>query len=116
MSSHQVDRVKWANYSLLNQLGNIGSEVGRALNAKKTGDQKRMEGAFYRGLDLFDASAEVEILAHRRREILRAREQFVEAILTDKEDSTLEKYFMEYAIAARMKTLTDRANSLTNTK
>jgi hypothetical protein len=86
------------------QMGNIGSEVGRALAAKRSGDEQRMHGALYRGLDLFDATAELWAKKQqplRTRELLRAREQFVEAIITDKSDDKLEDYFMHFAIAAR---------------
>jgi len=85
------------------QMGNIGSEVGRALAAKRSGDEPRMRGALYRGLDLFDVTAKLWAKKKplRTRELLRAREQFVEAIITDKQDDKLEDYFMYFAIAAR---------------
>ena len=58
-----------------------------------------MIGARNRGLDLLDATAEK--LAHAQspqlREVLRAREQFAEMA-----DETLEAYFMNFAIAARI--------------
>lgn len=88
--------------TIFEQMGNIGSEVGRAIIAKKRGEQDSMKGALYRGVDLFDATAKV--WSHnqaRTREILRAREQFVSSVLTRDEDSTLEEYFMQYALAAR---------------
>jgi hypothetical protein len=31
MINHQVDRTKWAKMSLIDQMGNISSEVGRAI-------------------------------------------------------------------------------------
>jgi hypothetical protein len=37
----------------------------------------------------------------RTRELLRAREQFVEAIITAKNDDKLEDYYMRFALAAR---------------
>ena len=104
MSKHVFDRRRWAAMSMYEQMGNIGSEVGRALAAKRRGDQQSMQGALYRGLDLFDVTT--ELLAKqpetlRTRELLRAREQFVEAIITDKNDDKLEDYFMYFALAAR---------------
>jgi hypothetical protein len=33
------------------QMGNIGSEVGRALSAKRRGKDEWMTSAFYRGMD-----------------------------------------------------------------
>ncbi len=89
--------------TMYEQMGNIGSEVGRSLAAKRRGDEKSMRGALYRGLDLIDATAAAWAgqKTLRTRELLRAREQFVEAIITDKEDAKLEDYFMYFAIAAR---------------
>lgn len=103
MVEHNFDKVKWAEMDRLNQLGNIGSEVGRALKAKRQNKIERSQAAFYRGLDLIDETA--RIWAERRqsglRELLNAREQFAEAMLSEEIDTTIEDYFMQYAIAAR---------------
>lgn len=101
---HEIDDEKWAKLSIFEQMGNVGSEVGRALAAKRRGDQESMTAALYRGLDLLDATARVWAgrKSPRTREILRAREQFVEAIITDKDDPGLETYFMRFAMAARL--------------
>jgi hypothetical protein len=103
MSKHVFDRQRWADMSMYEQMGNIGSEVGRALAAKRRGDTPGMRGALYRGLDLMDATAELwaKKKTPRTKELLRAREQFAEAIITDKDDPGLESYFMYFAIAAR---------------
>jgi hypothetical protein len=103
MSKHVFDTQRWSQMTMYEQMGNIGSEVGRALAAKRRGDQQSMRGALYRGLDLFDVTAELwaKKKTLRTRELLRAREQFVEAIITDKNDDKLEDYFMVFAIAAR---------------
>jgi len=107
MSSHEFDRTKWAKLDVFNQMGNIGSEVGRALTAKRQRRPERMQSAFYRGLDLMNATAEA--WAGQKRvgipELLCARELFAESILTDKVDPTLEDYFMQFAVAARMRQL-----------
>ena len=104
ISVKELQRQKWADLTIFEQMGNIGSEVGRALAARRRGDAESERGAFYRGLDLFDATAETWAIrkSPRTKEILRAREQFVEAITTNKENATLESYFMQFAIAARL--------------
>jgi len=105
MTEHVFDRQAWAKMTIFEQMGNIGSEVGRALSAKRQGNIERMTTAFLRGIDLIDAT--VEDLAtknnrsHRIHELLRAKEQFSEAILTDKDDKGLEQYFMYFALAAQ---------------
>lgn len=105
MGNYQIDRVKWAKLSIFEQMGNVGSEVGRALAAKQRGDIEQAQAALYRGLDLLDATAEIWAAqkSPRAREILRAREQFVEAIESAKDDPKLEDYFMQFAIAARQR-------------
>ncbi len=102
MSSHEFDKAKWQSFTIFEQMGNIGSEVGRALSAKRRGDEVAMNGAFYRGLDLFDATAEklVRDKSPRLKEVLRARDQFSQAVLTT-DDPDLETYFMEFAVVAR---------------
>lgn len=79
-------------------MGNIGSEVGRAFAVRRRGDTAAMTGAWQRGLDLLDVTAEQ--LARQKspklREVLRARELFA-----GMEDESLEGCFMWFAIAAR---------------
>ncbi len=98
VSNHQFDKIRWQSLSIFEQMGNIASEVGRAFSAQRRGDAAAMNGALCRGLDLLDATAEK--LAYekspRLREVLRAREVFA-----GMEDETIEKYFMEFAFAAR---------------
>lgn len=103
MSSHVFDKQTWAKLDVFNQMGNIGSEVGRALTAKRQGNNRRMETAFYRGMDLINATVDAwsEQKVTALPELLIAREQFAESILTEDEDPTLEKYFLDFAIAAR---------------
>lgn len=97
-SQYLFDRAKWQSLTIFEQMGNIGSEVGRAFAAKRRGDMAAMNGALYRGLDLLDATAEqlARDKSPKLREVLRAREQFAAL-----EDETLEKYFMQFAFAAR---------------
>lgn len=102
MSSHVFDAKAWAKQSIFWQLGNIGSEVGRAFSAKRQGNDKRMISAFYRGMDLLNATIESWVEQGKSPyELLIAREQFAKSILTNDEDATLEKYFMNFAIAER---------------
>lgn len=105
MSEHFFDKKKWAEMTVFEQMGNIGSEVGRALKAKHQGKHDRMQAALSRGLDLIDYTS---LLWARRKlpglkELLYARELFVRSIITDEEDPGLEKYFMHFAMTARIR-------------
>jgi hypothetical protein len=90
---------------VFNQMGNIGSEVGRALKAKREGKQARSESAFYRGLDLIDETAGLWAASNKPglRELLYARDLFAESITTNNFDPTLETYFMQFAVAASLR-------------
>ncbi|MDR3071970.1 MAG: hypothetical protein LBU41_00570 [Clostridiales Family XIII bacterium] len=59
MSDYQIDRARWAELSISEQMGNIGSEVGRAISAHRRNLKDREESAIARALDLFDATTEV---------------------------------------------------------
>jgi hypothetical protein len=104
MDKHIFDTEKWAEMDMFNQMGNIGSEVGRALAAKRQGKTQRCQAAFYRGLDLIDETARIWAVQKKPslKELLYARELFAESITTDNVDLTLETYFMQFAIAARL--------------
>jgi cell fate regulator YaaT (PSP1 superfamily) len=99
MNNH-FDEVKWASLSFYEQMGNIGSEVGRTMNAIRQGDEQSLQGAYYRGLDLIDATAK-NLSNSRRKELLRARELFSVAAESKTVDQKLDNYFMVFAVLAR---------------
>ncbi len=106
MSNYQIDRERWAAMTIQEQMGNIGSEVGRSINAWRVHDINRFEGALNRALDLFDATTEqlVRKRSPRSKEVLRSKDQFLALFFDDKFDSdaeAIENYFMQYALAAR---------------
>lgn len=102
MSEHLFNKDRWQAMTLFEQMGNIGSEVGRTFSALRRNDDVAAQAAFYRGLDLIDASAEhlAEQNSPRLKELLRAREVFAANVLA-RHDNGLEEYFMHYAIAVR---------------
>ena len=95
----------WQKLSLFEQLGNIGSEVGRARSWRGR-DEKNFSGAVDRALELFDLTIADARWKDRLREILRAREFFCDAVFGKGEYGNsledLEKYFLQFAIAARL--------------
>ena len=105
MSSYRVDRTKWAKMNIFEQMGNIGSEVGRAIAAKKRDDTTGRDGAINRAIDLFDATAEnlAQQKSPRLKEVLRARDQFLSLFFADNfaDAEAIENYFMQFALAAR---------------
>jgi hypothetical protein len=95
----------WAKFSLEEQLGNIGSEVSRAIRAR--GEREYYWGAIARGLDLFYLTIGDFRWKGRLREIVRVKELFCAAALGSDEYKTsledLDVYFRYFALLARAK-------------
>jgi len=109
MSAHHGDLAagRWHSMSLMEQLGNAGSEVSRALRARDRGHADRERSALERFLDLIDLTIADPRLKGRRKEICRLREivcdYFVGENLHRSTPESLDRYFMPYAWAARRK-------------
>ena len=112
---HPVDRIlhkhaaadTWNRLELVEQLGNVGSEVDRAIRFHMAGRMSRFEGALERALELFDlTAADPRWRGHRCQEILRAREEFCRLFfdpdVPPRSAEGLRKYFYGFARAARM--------------
>jgi hypothetical protein len=98
---YRVNRARWQSLSIFAQMGNIGSEVGRTYSAKRRGDDKSADEAMARALDLFDATADT-ISAPRRKELLRAKEEFLANLSETSQQPGVENYFTQFAIAERL--------------
>ena len=97
---------RWFELSLMEQLGNIGTEVGRAARAKESGNESRSWNALVRALELFDLTiADERWRGPKRREICRAREVVCDFLVGDNEygstAESLDAYFLPFAMAAR---------------
>ena len=94
-----IDREKWAGLPFVEQMGNISSEVGRAIRSRE--NPARRDKAIERALDLFSATAAC-YSGRRLREILRARDAFLALFYGDATDfAGVERYFHQFALAAR---------------
>jgi hypothetical protein len=100
-------RGRWRDLSLIEQFGNVGSEISRAIRWSEK-NPETAQAALYRALELFDLM--LDDPQHRRcparlREIARAREVVVDFLAgTNDYQSTgpsLQKYFDHFALAAR---------------
>lgn len=99
-----MSRERWHTLSLCEQMGNIGSEVGRA--GKWFGkDTARYESAKTRALELIQLTIDDPRWRGRLKELTRARSVFHDAcfggIEFESTFSDVEKYFMQFALAAR---------------
>ena len=106
-SAYQVDRDRWARFTIFEQMGNIGSEIGRTFLAGRRNDSEGVRNAMARALDLFEATVEtlVKVKSPRTKEVLRAKDQFLQIVSNQTFHSAqaegLERYFMAFALAAR---------------
>ena len=94
----------WYKLTLMEQMGNIGGEVARALRWQEK-DDKLFQGAIYRALELFDLTIQDIRWKKRLKEIIRAREIFCDAVYGDSAYKSsleaLERYFFYFALLAR---------------
>ena len=95
---------RWQTLSLVEQLANVGSEVGRARRWKEK-DPSSCENAFGRALELLDLTIGDPRWKGRRKELTRARELLCDAMMGGKEYGSdlagLDRYFYPFAVAAR---------------
>lgn len=94
--------------TLAEQLANVGSEVDRAIRSSQSGRVSRFENALDRALELFDlTAADDRWRGPRRREVLRAREEFCRLFFDDdvhpESAQGLSRYFLQFATLARAK-------------
>jgi hypothetical protein len=107
MNYYAVDRERWARFNIFEQMGNIGSEVGRSLKYKKNRPAE-FELALIRALDLFDATVEdlLRQKSPRINEVLRSKDQYLQIALepnpSQADIDSIESYFMQFAIAVRL--------------
>lgn len=95
---------RWQHLSLVEQLANVGSEVGR-MRRWRDRDERLMTKAFERALELLDLTLADPRWRNRLREIARARELLCDAATGGHEYNTtledLDRYFLAFAVAAR---------------
>ncbi len=107
MTSHAgLAEGRWGGLTLAEQLAHVGSEVDRAIVAWEAQRPDRFDRALARALELFDLTARDDRWrGHRRREILRSREEFCRLFFEDPPPSsavrTLRDYFLRFAMLAR---------------
>jgi hypothetical protein len=102
---HSLSQGRWFDFSLVEQLANIGSEINRLIKAKN--DKKKFDAAVLRALELFDLTAQDLRWKNNIKEVLRAREVFCDIIFGDNQYQTtledLNKYFFYFALLSRMR-------------
>lgn len=97
---------RWFSFSLAEQLGNVGSEVSRAVRWKNK-DASLFDKAIIRALELLDLTIGDARWRGRLKELTRLREFICDAWFDGVEYGTqlqdLDRYLLQFAIAARSK-------------
>lgn len=105
-----IHRSGWSKLSLPHQLGNVGVEIGRAINWKDK-DANLYQKCLERALELLDLIVADIRWRVRLKEILRAREVLADAIIGGQEyESSLDSiagYFFSFAVRARLLSIND---------
>jgi len=96
---------RWAELSFAEQMGNVGSEVGRAISWQKRGQEQLKEQALIRAFELLDLTVCDRRWRGKLKELLRAREALADFFYGDNiyrsSPEFLERYFYHFARAAR---------------
>jgi len=97
---------RWFNFSLIEQMANVGAEIGRAIKWKSK-DKKLSVASFERGLELLDLAIEDPKNKKRIRELLLVREMLVDYFCFDNiygsSDQKWSDYFYNFNYAASLK-------------
>ena len=97
---------RWFNFSLMEQLANIGADVSRAIKWKNRGEMECSQNALYRALELLCLTTADPKNRKRLREIVRMREVLLDYFVGDNQfsstDEQWEKYFYQFNYAAAL--------------
>ncbi len=96
---------RWQKFTFFEQMANVGSEVGRAINWRSKNEiNSRL--AFERALELLDLTIDDEKNKTRRRELTRVREVLADFFVGDNayrsSDVIWQNYFYAFNYAARL--------------
>lgn len=81
LSHPELANGRWAEMPFAMQMGNIGSEVSRAVNSKARGNDERAENAAARAIELFELTIDCnQKYGTRLRELCRGKEEFCDYI------------------------------------
>ncbi|MBI3947640.1 MAG: hypothetical protein HY321_17095 [Armatimonadetes bacterium] len=105
----------WNKLSLVEQMANVGSEVGRAINWR----EKRPEYAtscFYRSLELLSLTLADPKNKGRLKEVARAKELWTDFFFGENvyhsDAASFERYFYAFACAAQLRRRQARSHAM----
>jgi hypothetical protein len=106
MQHQDLTKDRWANFTLREQLANVGSEVIRAVNWQKKGNIQYATLAFYRALELIDLTLAKPLPLPELSEIARLREVLVDYFgggnIYQSSEASWKSYFQAFTLAAAL--------------
>lgn len=97
---------RWAELPFPLQMGNLGSEISRAIKSKTRGNTERMNHAATRAIELFELSIDCNSNHPTRlEELCRGKEEFCDYIFGDNTFNTdparMMRYYDQFVSLAR---------------
>ena len=98
---------RWEELTFAEQMGNIGSEISRAIRWRSKEKPERMEQCVFRALELLDFTIAATDRGNRSRlkELCRARDEICDYFLADNElhssPEQIMRYYDSFALAAQ---------------
>ena len=105
MLHQNLSEKHWFEFSLAQQLANVGAEIGRSINWRSKNNLDYSRQAFWRGLELLDLTIKDSQNKHGLKELCRLREMLIDYFYFDNEykssDEAWNKYFYPFNFLAR---------------
>ncbi len=102
---HDLVNGRWREFSILEQMANVGSEVERTLNWRVKNKPDMSLKAFWRSLELIDLTIQDPKNRGRLSELCRMRECWCDFVFGENEyrsqDVLWRKYFLQFTYAAQ---------------
>jgi len=99
-----IDENRWQRFSFYQQMGNIASEISRAINFKKKNEPKHLDASLLRLLELVDLTIEDEKNKLRLKELCRFKEiigdWFCQTGVYSVNPESLKNYSMQFVLLA----------------
>lgn len=87
---------RWQKLTFFEQMANVGSEVGRAINWKNKGNVEYSRMAIERALELLDLTIDNEKRRSRLKELMRVREALADYFVFENSYNSTDKSWQDY--------------------
>ena len=99
-----IDEKRWQRFSFYQQMGNIASEISRAINFKNKKEKKHLDASLWRLLELVDLTIEDEKNKLKLKELCRFKEVigdwFCQTNVYRVNPESLKNYSIQFAMLA----------------